>query len=237
MTTDTSLIQQEFEAKIKKLASEFEFFAHVTSHDLRDPLRQARIYSDELSSKLHGEEKQKLESINKLMDEVLKKIAILRDFSYVANNKEKPAEIDLNKILEEIIHDFNDKIKSSKADVKITKLPIINGNAKHIKRLFVYLIDNTIEFCSPGKNPKILISVADEKDFWHFTISDNGIGLDRVYRELVFVLFQRLDNTPENDKYGEGLAFAKKIVENHGGKIWYESDGESGTTFHFTIKK
>lgn len=228
---DTSEMEQKFEEKIRKLAAEFEFFAHITSHDLRDPLRQARIYSDELLPTLAPDALKKLNSINTLIDEVLKKIAILRDYSYVANNKEKLIEIDLNKIVGEII--------SGIKDVKISSenLPTINGNKHHIQRLFRYLIDNAIRFGKKSKVPEIKISCTDEEKFWHFCIIDNGIGLDRVYRELVFVLFQKLDTSEENSHYGEGLAFAKKIVENHGGKIWYESDGESGTIFHFTIKK
>ena len=97
MTNTPISLQEEFEKKLKNLSADFEFFAHITSHDLRDPLRQARIYSDELlteipDNKLH----KKLESINKLIDEVLQKIAILRDFSYVANDKDAFKKVDLN---------------------------------------------------------------------------------------------------------------------------------------------
>jgi light-regulated signal transduction histidine kinase (bacteriophytochrome) len=229
--------KQIFEQRLKKLSADFEFFAHVTSHDLRDPLRQARIYSDELFNELPSQEtRQKLESINKLIDCVLEKIALLHDFSYIANDKEKHTKVDLNKLAASILIELADKIKSTNADIKIAKLPIISGNEKHLRRLFLALIDNAIKFRNNNIPPRIMVDAIKEgSGTWHFTISDNGIGLDKVYRELVFVLFQKLDNETENKADGTGLAFAKKIVENHGGTIWYESDGENGTVFHFTV--
>lgn len=232
-----NLTQEQMEEKLKKLAADFEFFAHITSHDLRDPLRQARIYSDELLENLTGEDKEKLCSINNLIDLVLNKIALLRDFSYIANGSGKFQEVDLNKLVAEITNSLAAEISSAKANIQIENLPVVNGNQAHLKRLFTALIDNALKFRDKEAKLTIHLSAEEEKDFWHFTISDTGIGLEEVYRELVFVLFQRLDNSEENPSLGAGLAFAKKIVENHGGKIWYKSDGESGTSFHFTIGK
>lgn len=227
-------IEQQFEEKLKKLSSDFEFFAHVTSHDLRDPLRQARIETDELLEKIPQEYRTQLNTANKLIDEVLEKIAILRDFSYIANDKSKRTPVDLNKLLADIITEFVGKVNP--ADIKTAKLPTINGNALHLRRVFFALLDNAIKFHNTGEKLQIEINAHDEGGLWHFTIADNGIGLDKVYRELVFVLFQKLDTDSKNAGYGAGLAFARKIVENHGGTIWYESDGEHGTIFHFTLK-
>lgn len=230
-------LQKQYEEKIKKLAADFEFFAHLTSHDLRDPLRQARIYSNELLEKLEGAEKQKLIQINEQVDLVLNKIALLREYSYIAASKGDFATVDLNVVIKEVLYELADKIKLTGAEIKTGNFPIINGNPKHLKKLFLALIDNAIKFRIANEKLHVSIEATQEKNFWHFIISDNGIGLEEVYRELVFVLFQRLDNEAKNESLGAGLAFAKKIVENHGGKIWYKSDGESGTEFHFTLAK
>jgi len=228
--------EELFESRLKKLAADFDFFAHVTSHDLRDPLRQARIYSDELIHNLQGEDKKKLELINSSIDQILDKIAILRDYSYVTNDKSIHAPVDINNSVNEALQELDSKIKAAAAQIRISPLPTLNGNKTHLKRLFLFLIDNAIKFRSLNVGLKISISAVEENDLWHFMIMDNGIGLDKVYRELVFVLFQKIDTEAKDDCYGTGLAFAKKIVENHGGEIWYESDGESGTIFHFTLK-
>jgi light-regulated signal transduction histidine kinase (bacteriophytochrome) len=229
--------EQLFATRLKKLEAEFDFFAHVASHDLRDPLRQAHIYGEELLKNLHGDDKEKLSSMNLLINEVLQKIAILRDYSYIANDKSPHVSVDLNEILNEVIGGLDDKIKAKSAEIRLNPMPTITGNAKHLARLFSCLIDNALKFHEPGIAPIISIMAEKEADAWHFMVMDNGIGLDKVYRELVFVLFQRLNNEAKDGSYGMGLAFARKIVENHGGTIWYESDEESGTIFHFTLRK
>ncbi len=213
-----------------------ELIAHITSHDLHDPLVQARIYSNELLQQNNPANNEKLILISNLIDEMLKKIAILRDFAYISNNKGKYEELDLDIITHEILEEFSEKIKSANADITISKLPVVHGNKRHLKRLLSYLIDNSLTFSDTNKKLKIVIEAKEEEKFWHFTIADNGIGMDEIYQELVFILFQKLKTQSANN-YGEGLAFAKKIVENHGGEIWYKSDGKSGTIFHFTIKK
>ncbi len=228
-------INNDYEEQLRKLAGDFEFFAHVTSHDLRDPLRQARIYTDELLSETQDKtHSNKIIKINEQIDLVLKKIALLREYSYLYQNKKEYESINLEALLQEILEEKKWTYNSAK--IKITELPIIQGNTTHIKKLFSALLDNAIKFKS-DKQLEIEISAKEENNFWLFAIKDNGIGLDTLYRELVFILFQRLDSEKNDGSYGAGLAFARKIVENHGGKIWYESDGESGTTFYFTIPK
>lgn len=228
--------EEEFEARLKKLSSDFEFFAHITSHDLRDPLRQARIYTDEILEQIPAEFKDEIKSVNSLIDLVLEKIAILREFSYIANDKREHTEIDLNEVFKNVKNTLAEKIAQFNVKLNIPKMPVIRGNPKRIERLFTTLIDNAIEY-NGSEKVKVDIDVKDDGDKYHFTVTDNGIGLDPVYRELVFILFQKLDTEPENLHLGAGLAFAKKIVESHGGEIWYEPAQEQGTIFHFTLAK
>jgi hypothetical protein len=223
--------------RLAKLAADFDCVVHIASHDLRDPLRQALIYNDELAQNLHGEDKLKLQEVNQLLENLLTKIAILRDYFYIVNDKSTFAPHDLNVVINEVVSELDAKINAASGEIKITSLPTIYGNRKQLKRIFSELIDNAIKFRAKDVALKISISVSEERKFWHFMVADSGIGLDTIYRELVFVLFQKLDNESQDSGYGAGLAFAKKNVENHGGEIWYESDGHSGTIFHFTLKK
>ena len=79
------------------------------------------------------------------------------------------------------------------------------------------------------------VDAAFEGGRWVFLVADNGVGIDEQYADAVFKMFRRLH---ERDKYegsGIGLAIVRKIVERHGGKVWFESTPGSGTVFHFTM--
>jgi signal transduction histidine kinase len=218
---------QEYETKINGLSRDLELIAHITSHDLRDPLRQAIINCEEL--KQHTKSSELLDETIASINEVISRIALLREYSYLANFDKELQPVDCNSILQDALEEI------SKNNVEITydKLPIVQGYQPYLLKLFINLLNNAIKFNSS----KINISSEDKGAFFQFKIADNGIGLDEVYRELVFALFQRLNPEIKDGSFGAGLAFCKKIVENHKGKIWFESDGENGTNFYFTLPK
>lgn len=226
--------QSELEAKLKDLSAEFELFAHITSHDLRDPLRQAVINCDELQKE--NSNNNLIAETKDAINEVISRIALLREYSYLANSDKEFKDVDCNKSLQDALEKLRDKIASSNAEITCDKLPVIKGHEPYITRLFTELIDNAIKFRGADK-PKIHIGVTENADNYEFSISDNGIGLEEVYRELVFALFQRLDPETKDGSFGAGLAFCKKIATLHHGRIWFKSDGENGTVFYFSVSK
>ncbi|MFW1424709.1 sensor histidine kinase, partial [Vibrio parahaemolyticus] len=99
------------------------------------------------------------------------------------------------------------------------------------------LLDNALKYSKENVPPIINIDVKETTDFWEFSITDNGIGIDPVFFEKIFILFQRLHNRKEYGGTGIGLSIAKRSVEFLGGKIWLSSEPDKGTTFYFTIPK
>ena len=125
-------------------------------------------------------------------------------------------------------------IDENKASINYDLLPIINGDEKLMLQLFQNLIGNAIKYRSKER-PKIHISAKKERNKYLFTVSDNGIGISPDYLERIFTIFQRLHTHEEYEGTGIGLAIAQKIVHQHAGQIWAESEIGKGTAFHFTI--
>jgi light-regulated signal transduction histidine kinase (bacteriophytochrome) len=120
----------------------------------------------------------------------------------------------------------------------IQKLPSeFVGNYTKLKQVFQNLINNAIKFQIKGTPPKIEITCEDLVDKYQISIKDNGIGIEQKYMEKIFLVFQRLHTKIEYEGSGIGLAICKKIVEQHGGDIWVESELGKGSTFSFTLKK
>ncbi len=233
MTERKFLSLNECTTQVDILSKDFEMFAHITSHDLRDPLRQAVINCEEMKG---NPSSHSLDEIISPINEVIDKIAKLREYSYIANYSKEFESINCNEVLKEITGKLSDKIELENATISSMPLPVIKGAPDQIRTLFFNLLDNAIKFRSKN-NPIVTIKAIDNKTEWEFQVTDNGIGLEEVYRDLVFSLFQRLTPEVKDGSLGAGLSFCKKIAENHGGKIWFKSDGENGSSFFFTIKK
>ena len=130
---------------------------------------------------------------------------------------------------------MDNSIKESNAEIHSDTLPILNGYYMGIKSLFQNLISNAIKFRNKDVNPIVNITAQKKDNEWLFAIKDNGIGIDKIYYDKLFIIFQRLHTKDEYPGTGIGLAQCAKIVELHGGRIWVESEPEKGSTFYFNI--
>ncbi|WP_438964359.1 sensor histidine kinase, partial [Winogradskyella sp.] len=111
----------------------------------------------------------------------------------------------------------------------------IEYNDVQIKQIFQNLIDNSFKYRDKKKSSYVEISFEDKSDHILFKIKDNGIGIDDSHHHMVFTIFKKMNK--RTDSSGVGLWIIKKIIENAGGKIWFESTLGIGTTFYFTVKK
>ncbi len=104
-----------------------------------------------------------------------------------------------------------------------------------ILQVFQNLIENAIKFKKKTELPKIHITCTKQHEMYQFSVADNGIGIEMQYHDRVFIVFQRLHSAKDYPGSGIGLSICKRIVERHGGTIWFESTVNEGTTFYFTI--
>ena len=234
----------EFELKkisedLMRSNKELEQFAYIASHDLQEPLRTISNYIGLLDEKYKEKSDEETNEFSGYIVEASTRmktlISDLLEYSRVGTNS-AISEIDCNKLLQEVLKDLNLDIQESGAKINSEKLPVINGYV-YLKSLFQNLLSNAIKFRKNDIHPIINITVQDKNTEWLFGIKDNGIGIEKNYYDRIFVIFQRLHTRVEYPGTGMGLAYCKKIVELHKGKIWVESEFGKGSTFYFTIPK
>jgi signal transduction histidine kinase/ligand-binding sensor domain-containing protein len=231
---EAEMANQSLERKNKEL----EQFAYVASHDMQEPLRTTSSYvgllQKQYSGRLDERADKYLTYIVQSSDRMKVLIKDLLDFSRIGV-KSKTESVDCNSIIVDLRQDLEIAIQESGAQIKSCRLPIVTGYPTELKQLFQNLVVNAIKFRKPEQTPVINICAKQKQGSWHFSISDNGIGIDSKHSEKIFIIFQRLHSRNVYEGSGIGLAHCKKIVELHGGKIWVESELSKGSTFHFTI--
>ncbi|MGE5498007.1 MAG: sensor histidine kinase, partial [Syntrophothermus sp.] len=229
---------EQLTVELARSNKELENFAYVASHDLREPLRMLTNFSKLLASKYEGRlDTQADEYIGFITDGARRMQDLIRDLLTFARITTQPspfAQADLNKIIQDILNDLNPYIAEGSVDVQCGNMPVIIADPTQMKQLFQNLISNGIKF-RKNENPVIRIQSVRGENEWVFSVSDNGIGIDREYFERIFIIFQRLHTRDEYPGTGIGLSICKRIVERHGGRIWVESEAGKGTAFYFTI--
>lgn len=228
---------QAEEAKRKDI----EQFTYIASHDLQEPLRTVQGLTDFLirdyGQRIDADGHYALNSISESTKRMSNLIKGLLTYSKIGKSGEITT-INFNQILEELCRDLSTVIEERKAVIEVIDMPLsLEGYELELRQLFLNLITNATKFIRADATPIIRISSKEYKQNWQFTVEDNGIGIKSQYGEKVFEIFQRLHTKQEFGGTGIGLAYCKKIVELHEGKIWVESVVNQGSTFHFTISK
>jgi signal transduction histidine kinase len=218
---------------------ELSQFAHIASHDLQEPLRTVSNYAELLQKKYQGRiddgADKYLESIQNATRRMQRLIRDILEYSTIGYDK-KTNRIDCNLVVEEVLKDMKILIAETNATIEPGKLPLISGY-NELRILFQNLITNAIKFRKKEIPLIVKILAADKGDHWLFTVSDNGIGIEKKYYDRIFVIFQRLHSNKEFAGTGIGLAQCKKIVELHKGRIYVDSEPGAGSSFYFTIPK
>lgn len=224
--------------KLKRSNSELEQFAYVASHDLQEPLRMVSSFLQLLQRRYQGQLDSEANEFIKFAVDGAKRIHTLihdlLDYSRVTSRGNEFTDVNMEETLEQALIDLKLIKEENKVNITHDNLPVIIGDYHQLIQLLENLIGNAIKY-RDKENPKIHISAQEEDNQWLFSIADNGIGIDQKYDDRVFKIFQRLHTNEEYDGTGIGLAIAQRIVERHGGQIWFESELGKGSTFYFTI--
>jgi PAS domain S-box-containing protein len=225
-------------AELGRSNKELEHFAYVASHDLQEPLRKITSFIDLLERQYKDQLDEKAdEYIERVVDGAARMQQLITDlleYSRVGQDEISLTSIDLEAVLSRVLSNLGTEIVENSAVIAHDPLPTIQANESLLDRLLQNLIANAIKF-RREETPLVHISAKQKGGEWHFSIQDNGIGIDPENTGKIFMLFQRLHSREEYPGTGIGLAICKKIVERHGGRIWVESKPGQGSTFFFTL--
>lgn len=218
---------------------DLEQFAYVASHDLQEPLRMVSSYTQLLAERYQNQLDDKARLyIHYAVDGALRMQQLITDlltFSRVATRGAPFALIDSHEALGQAIAALALSIREVSALVTSDELPVVPADATQLTQVFQNLISNSIKFRRGDTPPRIHVTARSEGNDWLFSVNDNGIGIDPRYSAKIFAIFQRLHNRAEYPGTGIGLAICKRVIERHGGRIWFESEPGRGTTFRFTL--
>ncbi len=253
--TELKRTQQELQKKLRELDKknqklkkyvdsnlQLENFAHTVSHDLREPVRTINSFSQLLQQKyrekLDEDARAYLHFIASSAANMNTLIEDLLEYSRFNTNAQELQLIDLNHLLSAVTTSLSGLIAEKKAEIEAEhRLPIIRANWTKASQLFQNLLSNAIKFSKEGEPPSVKIGAEDKEHFWQFYIRDEGIGIKEEYHSQIFLLFRRLHSKKYYAGSGIGLSLCKRVVEQHGGKIWVESRPGEGATFYFTLPK
>ncbi|MCE7914773.1 MAG: PAS domain S-box protein [Nitrosomonas sp. PRO4] len=225
--------------ELERSNNELEQFAYVVTHDLQEPLRAISSFV-QLLKKYYNERLD--DRANILISHVVSGIGRMQELiddllSYAQiDGTQVPAEVDCDKLLNDVLADLSVIIHECNAVVTHDKLPVIKGIPFQLLQLFNNLISNGLKF-RREQPPKIHIGIEENSTEWVFSVTDNGIGIEEHFLERIFKIFQRLHSRREYVGTGIGLSICKKVVEYHKGRIWINSKPNVGSTVFFSIPK
>jgi PAS domain S-box-containing protein len=235
--TDTRLLQTL--AELKRSNEELGQFAYIASHDLQEPLRMVASYTQLLAKRYVGKlDADADEFIGFAVDGANRMQRLIQDllaYSRAGTNGRELIATPSERAFEQASSNLRQMIEISGAQVTHDPLPIVMADEVQLVQLFQNLIANAIKYQKPGA-PSVHVSSENVgHKTWLFSVRDNGIGIDVKYYDKIFGMFQRLHKREEFSGTGIGLAICKKIVEQHGGRIWVESRVGEGSTFRFAL--
>jgi light-regulated signal transduction histidine kinase (bacteriophytochrome) len=229
---------QERTAELQRSNEDLQQFAHVASHDLKEPVRKMKLFTNRLEndkeSEISANGRLYIDKINAATNRMISMIEGVLGYSSMTGADVSFEPVDLKNLLQQIETDLEVVIAQKKATIAFDELPVYNGAGILLYQLFYNLIYNSLKFSHPDRAPVITISaVLLDEQVLKIVLKDNGIGFAPQYATRIFQTFTRLHAKDQYEGTGLGLALCKKIVERHGGSI--VADGVVNEWASFTM--
>jgi PAS domain S-box-containing protein len=231
--------QKRVEDDLRRANLDLEQFAYSATHDLQEPLRSIKIYSELLAKRygdgLEGDAHQFLGFLHAGASRMELLVRDLLAYTQVTRLDAPDEVADANAAFKDALANLSGTVSESGARITCDPLPSLHVHGAHLQQLFQNLMGNAIKYRSPGRIPEVHVSAARQNRHWTFSVRDNGIGIEPEYKEHIFGLFKRLHASDKYSGTGIGLAICQRIVERYQGRIWVESEPGRGSNFFFTL--
>ena len=220
--------------------SDLEQFAYSASHDLKEPLRNIRLFSELLMKDYaHKLDERGADSVKLVATSALRMDNLLSDLLTYVQASGIPDQVleltDARNALDGAMGNLNTAMHEAHAEIRAGDLPAVRMRESHLQQLFQNLVGNAIKYRRESCPPRVCVSSSRSGECWRFCVADNGIGISLEYREKIFGIFKRLHTDNQYSGTGMGLAICQRIVERYGGQIWVESELGHGSKFFFTV--
>jgi len=229
---------QERTVALARANADLRQLAYVSAHDLQEPVRMVTTYTQLLARRYHDQlDNDAVEFMGYAIEGATRMHLLLSDllaYLQVEMKEQEFTATDCEAALETALSGLQQVIRDTKATVTYDPLPTLQANAIQLSLVFQNLIDNALKFRN-STPPRVHIGAEPRSGAWLFVVRDNGIGIEPQYAEQIFAMFERLHTQAEYPGTGMGLTLCKKIVEQHGGRIWMESTPGKGSSFFFTV--
>ncbi|MGV3593495.1 MAG: sensor histidine kinase [Gammaproteobacteria bacterium] len=231
---------QERTQQLQASNRELESFCYSVSHDLRGPLRSisgfTQALKEELPAGLPGETARYLDRVMAAASRMSQLIDDLLNLSRVSRGELVRQQVDLTALAREVVQDLQGRDPHYRPDVSVWQGMSANADPKLVRIVFENLLGNAWKFSSKKEKPRIVVGVMKEGAREVYFVRDNGAGFDMKYADKLFGAFQRLHGMNEFPGTGIGLATVQRIINRHGGRIWFDSAPENGASFYFTLQ-
>ncbi|PSQ21407.1 hypothetical protein BRD04_06405 [Halobacteriales archaeon QS_9_67_17] len=230
--------RRAYERKLEESNEQLDQFAHAVSHDLQEPLRMVSGYlellEDRYGDDLDGDAKEFMDFAVDGAERMSGMIQGLLEYSRIDTRGAPLEPVELDDVLADVRDTLRMRIEETDAEITADPLPCVEGDAGQLRQLFQNLLDNAIEY-SGDDPPRIHVAADRDGAAWTISVSDDGIGVDTDAATDLFGVFERHHGAEEYDGMGIGLALCERIVDRHGGDIWFDSEPDEGATVSFTL--
>jgi light-regulated signal transduction histidine kinase (bacteriophytochrome) len=214
---------KESNLSLQRSNTELQQFAHVASHDLKEPLRKIKIFTGRIANDqdniLSEQSRGYISKVNSAADRMFVMIEGVLNYSVMNASEQRIEPVSVEEIIRHIRIDLELPVASANATIRFDKLPVVEGSSVLLYQLFYNLINNSLKFAKQGVPAEISISAKTGETATEICVKDNGIGFDQQFSKKIFDSFIRLNSKDQFEGTGLGLSLCKRIAERHGGDI------------------